>query len=102
MKVDPGALDDMILWARSRIAECRRQEEKFGHFSGGKGMSQALIEAWQERHTLQAVLKQIGVDERGPNQAEDVYLSCENGHEQNRGGLCGKCKAPVRPNQERR
>lgn len=25
-----------------------------------------------------------------------VTLVCDNGHEQNRGGLCGKCKAPVR------
>jgi len=52
---------EVIAWARSRIAECRRQEQKFGMSVGGPGMPQALIEAWIERRTLQAVLAQLGV-----------------------------------------
>lgn len=66
MKIDPDALHDMILWARSRIDHCRREEQKFGHAVGRPGristrsMPQALIEAWTERRSLQAVLKQLG------------------------------------------
>lgn len=59
------ALEDRVAelrgWARSRIAACREQETKFaGAWElRGKhpiGPPQALVEAWQERRTLQAVL----------------------------------------------
>ena len=42
-------VEELRAWARGRIEECRRQELKFA--------GQALIEAWQERSTLQAVLR---------------------------------------------
>jgi hypothetical protein len=60
---------EMIAWARSRIEECRRQEQKFGMALGRPGrvathsMPQALIEAWTERQALEAVLAQLGVNE---------------------------------------
>lgn len=48
-------------WAASRIVECRRHEEKFMRAwqhreKREKGPPQSLVEAWQERRTLQAVI----------------------------------------------
>ena len=49
-------VSDLRAWARSRIDQCRAQERKFGVYNG-KRLPQALIEAWTERLTLQAVLR---------------------------------------------
>ncbi|TAK10602.1 MAG: hypothetical protein EPO32_14830 [Anaerolineae bacterium] len=50
-------LTELKRWARARIAECQKQELKFGNLSGK--MPQALIEAWTERRALQSVLDQL-------------------------------------------
>ena len=52
-------LTEFIAWARSRIAECQRQELKFGNaLPTGHGYPpQALVEAWTERRALQAALR---------------------------------------------
>lgn len=47
---------DVRAWALSRIETCRVQENKFGAVQLGRQPPQALIEAWTERHTLQAML----------------------------------------------
>lgn len=46
-------VDDLRAWARSRIAQCRRDEQKFG-------AERLAIEAAQERMTLLAVWKTLG------------------------------------------
>lgn len=52
---------DLRAWARSRLDVCRTQETKFVDAwalsdKHGRGPPQALVEAWTERRTLQAVL----------------------------------------------
>ena len=53
---------DVRAWALSRISTCQVQENKFGHAwqigetQGKSTVPQALVEAWTERHTLQAML----------------------------------------------
>lgn len=51
-----GRIDDLVSWARSRIAHCREQERKFG-------AGDISIEAATERRTLQAVLSILGVED---------------------------------------
>lgn len=51
-------------YAETRIAECQRQETKFGaawehREKHTQGPPQALVEAWTERRALQAVLELI-------------------------------------------
>lgn len=58
-------IDCLRGWALSRIAECRRQEEKFcGAWEHREkhslGPPQALVEAWTERRALQAALGMVG------------------------------------------
>lgn len=54
-------IHELRAWARSRIEQCRRDEDKFARVSNPRrGPAQALIEASQERRTLQAVLNIIG------------------------------------------
>lgn len=48
---------DLVLWARSRIAQCRDQEQRFAVGS------LTSDEATQERRTLQAVLRILGQKE---------------------------------------
>ena len=43
-------VDELVVWARSRIEHCRREEQKFGAGS-------VAIDASQERRTLEAVLR---------------------------------------------
>jgi hypothetical protein len=55
---------DLRLWAESRIRHCREQELKFGNAWEHRqmhslGPPQALVEAWTERRSLQAVLAQL-------------------------------------------
>lgn len=55
---------DVRVWAESRIAECQRQETKFGKAwehreKHTQGPPQSLVEAWTERRALQAVLKML-------------------------------------------
>lgn len=57
-----GDVDGMVDWARSRIAECRRQETKFGAWerkTRNDQPPQALVEAWTERRALQAVVRML-------------------------------------------
>ena len=54
-------------WSRSRIEACRAQESKFTlawqlRAKHQHGPPQALVEAWTERQTLQAVLDMLGGD----------------------------------------
>jgi hypothetical protein len=48
-------VDDLVAWAESRIEHCRREEAKFGY-------GNIAIQAAQERRTLQAVLRMLGVE----------------------------------------
>jgi hypothetical protein len=55
-------VSDVVAWARSRINACREQELKFSQWkrdTRGDQPPQALVEAWTERRTLQAVLKML-------------------------------------------
>ena len=64
---------DLRAWARSRITRCLAEETKFaGAWSIGKGHGppQALVEAWQERRTLEAVLRMLDGD-AVPDQSKD-------------------------------
>ena len=54
-------------WARARLEACRGQESKFTlawqlRAKHQHGPLQALVEAWTERQTLQAVLDMLGGD----------------------------------------
>lgn len=68
-RTSSGSLDDLLrervtelrTWAWSRIKYCQAQENKFGaawihREKHSMGPSQALVEAWTERRSLQAVL----------------------------------------------
>ena len=55
----------LVRWANQRIEECRRQEAKFAaawemREKHQHGPPQALVEAWTERRTLQAVILKLG------------------------------------------
>lgn len=57
-------INDVRLWAMSRIRHCREQEEKFGNAwqireMHQHGPPQALVEAWTERRALEAVMSMI-------------------------------------------
>lgn len=55
-------VSDVVAWAKSRIGACRAQELKFGAWkreTRNDQPPQALVEAWTERRTLQAVLKML-------------------------------------------
>jgi hypothetical protein len=50
------AVDDLRAWARSRIDVCRQQESKFAPHTD------AMIEAYTERRSLEAVLRIVDGD----------------------------------------
>lgn len=60
----PGAdrIDELRLWASSRLRQCRIDEQKFAGYRG-KHPPQSLVEAWTERRSLQAVLSILGLKE---------------------------------------
>jgi len=66
-------VDELIAWARSRIAECRRQELKFPPVSQASPeaiiVSQTSFEAIAERRALQAVLRMLAVKEGGDGES---------------------------------
>lgn len=60
---------DLRAWAESRIRQCREQEQKFAgawehREKHSLGPPQALVEAWSERRTLQAVLGMVSPQAR--------------------------------------
>ena len=68
------AVRDLVAWAKFRIDECRRVEERYmtervSHptpstvtVAPPRDIPQAVVEAWSERRALLAVLAQLGVE----------------------------------------
>lgn len=70
----PERVDELRSWANSRIRHCREQEVKFGNAwqhreKHSLGPPQALVEAWTERRSLQAVLDMLATERHSDGQA---------------------------------